>query len=256
MAGVRGALLAADSAAEPRAKHVQKTCPHRLAEQDTLATAVLDKEIVLPRKPQTPEEQAQTRARILHVAREVYNREGYAAVTMRNIARRTGYSPAALYRYFDNHLEMVRSIWQDAVDSMRDDAEAAYAAHDDPVERVEALLRSYANFAAAEPAAFRSTYLQTFVPGDDAELFQREGPLPNLNPREGTAYRLLREAISEAIAAGRMIPMNADMAAQTLWGAIHGTVALSFHFRRFPLENESERLQATLSMIMRGMART
>lgn len=219
-----------------------------------MARQISIRRVVLPRKPQTPEEQAQTRARILQVAREVYNREGYGAVTMRNIARRTGYSPAALYRYFANHLELVRGIWQDAVDRMRDDAEAAYAAHDDPVERVEALLRSYAAFAAAEPAAFRSTYLQTFVPGDDAELFQREGPLPDLNLREGTAYRLLREAISEAMAARRMIPMDADTAAQTLWGAIHGTVALSFHFRRFPLEKESERVEAALSLIMRGMA--
>ena len=209
---------------------------------------------MLPRKPQTPEEQAQTRTRILQVAREVYNREGYAAVTMRNIARRTGYSPAALYRYFGSHLELVRGIWQDAVDSMRDDAEATYVTYDDPVERVAALLRSYANFATTEPAAFLSTYLQTSVPGDDAELFQREGPLPDLNPREGTAYRLLRDAVSEAMAAGRMTPMSADIAAQTLWGTIHGAVALSFHFRRFPLEKESERIEAALTVIMRGMA--
>lgn len=195
----------------------------------------------------------QIRARILEVARHVFATEGYAAVTMRNIARRSGYSPAALYRYFGNHLELVRGIWQDAVDDMRDDAETVFSAHEDPVERVLAVLRSYANFAATEPAAFRSTFLQTGVPGDDAELFQREGPLPKLNPREGTSYRLLRLAIAQAIAAGRMMQMDVDMAAQTLWGTIHGIVALPFHFRRFPLGNDGERLEAALQLIVRGM---
>lgn len=207
----------------------------------------------MPKKPQTPEEQAQTRARILQVAREVYDAEGYAAVTMRTVARRSGYSPAAMYRYFSNHLELVRGIWQDAVDRMRDDAEAVFAANDDPVERVIAVLRSYANFAAAEPAAFRSTFLQTQVPAGDAELFQREGPLPNVDPREGTSYRLLRLAVSEAIAAGRMKAVDVDLAAQTLWGTIHGIVALPFHFRRFPFVNEKARLDAALSMILQGM---
>lgn len=208
----------------------------------------------MPKKPQTTEEQGQIRARILEVARQVYNTEGYAAVTMRNVARQSGYSPAALYRYFGNHLELVRGIWQDAVDKMRDDAERAFAAHDDPVERVVAVLRSYANFAATEPAAFRSTFLQTGVPGDDAHLFQREGPLPNLDPREGTSYRLIRQSIAQAVAAGRMMPMNVDIAAQTLWGTVHGIVALPFHFRRFPLGDGSERLEAALLMIVRGMA--
>src|SRR5687767_10960523 len=69
----------------------------------------------VPKEPQTPDEQGEIRPRVLHVAREVYDTEGYAAVTMRNVARRSGYSPAAFYRYFSSHLEHVRSMWQDAV---------------------------------------------------------------------------------------------------------------------------------------------
>jgi AcrR family transcriptional regulator len=207
----------------------------------------------LPKKPQTSDEQSQIRARIQQVAREVYDAEGYAAVTIRNVARRSGYSPAALYRYFSGQLELVRSIWQEAVDNMRDDASVAITRHEDPLERVVAVLRSYANFAAAEPAAFRSTFLQTGVPGENAKRLQREGPLPTLDPSEGTAYRVLRETISEAMAAGRMMSMDVDIAAQTLWGSIHGVVALPFHFARFPLADRERRVEAALRMIVRAM---
>lgn len=207
----------------------------------------------LPKKPQTPEDHDAARARILGVARAVYDTEGYAAVTMRNIARRTGYSPAGLYRYFSNHLELVRAIWQDAVDAMRDDAEKASAAHEDPIERVVAILESYARFAIDEPAAFRSTFLQTAVPAADARLILRDGPLPDLDPREGTSYRLLKEAVSSAISTGRMKPMDADLATQTLWGTIHGVVALPFHFKRFPLARQNERIRVAIRAMLRGL---
>lgn len=207
----------------------------------------------LPRKAQTPAEHAQVRARILRIAREVYDAEGYSAVTVRNIARRCGYSPAALYRYFDSHLDLIRGVWQDAVDRMRDNTEAAYARQDDPLERVIGILRAYAQFAAREPAAFRSTFLQSQIPGGDSEQVRREGPLPELNVREGTSYRLLREAITEAIEAGRMIPLDPDLASQTFWGAIHGVIALRFNFPRFSLHDADERLEAALEMIVRGM---
>jgi AcrR family transcriptional regulator len=213
----------------------------------------LTQECRLPKKPQTPAEQEQIRARILQVAREVYDKDGYAAVTIRNIARQSGYSPAALYRYFSSHLELVRSVWQDAVDHMRDEGAAAFAGHDDPLERVIAVLRSYARFAATEPVAFRSTFLQSQVPGDAGELVRREGPLPNLDPREGTSYRILREAVSQAIASERMRPMDVDLAAQTLWATVHGVVALPFNFPKFPLVQESDRLEAAMQMITRWM---
>ncbi len=209
----------------------------------------------MPKKPQTEEEQAEIRARVVQVAREIFDSEGYGAVTMRNVARRTGYSPAALYRYFDNHLALVRSIWQDAVDLMQAEAKQAADACDTPLAKIEALMRSYADFAHNHPAAFRSTFLQVSIPGADGELFNTEGSLPSLDPREGTAYRLLREATAAAIAAGELQDGDPDLAAQTFWGTIHGVVAMEFNFGQFPLEDARKRLDAAMAAVLRGMAR-
>lgn len=208
----------------------------------------------MPKKPQTEEEQAEIRARVVQVAREIYDADGYTAVTMRNVARRTGYSPAALYRYFDNHLSLVRSIWQDAVDLMQAEAREAAAAADTPIGKIEALMRSYADFAHNHPAAFRSTFLQVAIPGADGELFTAEGSLPSLDPREGTAYRPMREAVAAAMAAGQLREMDVDLAAQTIWGTIHGVVALEFNFGQFPLEDARERLDQAMAVVLRGMA--
>ena len=43
-----------------------------------------------------------TRAAILEAAAAVFSRKGYHGATMEDIARAAGYSPAAIYTYFDN----------------------------------------------------------------------------------------------------------------------------------------------------------
>lgn len=208
----------------------------------------------MPKKPQTPEQHEQIRAEIVRAAREVYDAEGYAGVTMRAVARKLGYSPAALYRYFDSQIALARSIWQDAVDTMRAEAEAAAAACDDPLDRVEALLRAYASFAWSHPAAFRSTFLQVVIPGPDGEVLLREGSLPETDPREGTAYSLLHRAVKEAIEAGRLAGADPDLVAQTLWSAVHGTVAMTFNFGQFPFADEKTRFEHMLQVLLKGAA--
>jgi AcrR family transcriptional regulator len=207
----------------------------------------------LPRKPQTEEEQAEIRARVVQVAREIYDADGYTAVTMRNVARRIGYSPAALYRYFDNHLALVRSVWQDAVELMQAEARQAADAAGTPIGKIRALMRSYADFARNHPAAFRSTFMQVSIPGADGDLFNAEGSLPAIDPRRGTAYQPLREATAAAIAAGELVDRDPDLVAQTIWGAMHGVVALEFNFGQFPLEDWDCRVDAAMEVVLRGL---
>jgi hypothetical protein len=63
----------------------------------------------------------------------------------------------------------------------------------------------------------------------------------------------LREAAGDAITAGQLTAMDPDLAAQTLWGAIHGIASLPFHFRKFPLADADERIEAAITILLRGM---
>ena len=51
-------------------------------------------------KERQDRERAAVRNAILHAARELFVTEGYRTVSMRKIAERIEYSPAAIYGYF------------------------------------------------------------------------------------------------------------------------------------------------------------
>jgi AcrR family transcriptional regulator len=61
---------------------------------------------------------ADTRDEILAAAREVLQERGAADLSLREIARRADFSPAALYKYFDNKDELVGALADAAMNSL------------------------------------------------------------------------------------------------------------------------------------------
>jgi AcrR family transcriptional regulator len=56
---------------------------------------------------------ADTRQRILDVARAAFAELGYAGTTMHDIARKAGITTGALYHYFDSKLELYGSVYDE-----------------------------------------------------------------------------------------------------------------------------------------------
>jgi AcrR family transcriptional regulator len=93
---------------------------------------------------------SQTRDEILEAAREVLLERGAADLSLREIARRADFSPAALYKYFDNKDDVIKALADSAMAALTD----AFAAvpTDLPADRraVELGL-SYIAFARENP---------------------------------------------------------------------------------------------------------
>jgi AcrR family transcriptional regulator len=61
---------------------------------------------------------AETRDDILAAAREVLLERGAADLSLREIARRAGYSPGALYKYFEDKGDLIKSLADDAMSAL------------------------------------------------------------------------------------------------------------------------------------------
>lgn len=164
-------------------------------------------------------EKAQTRRLILEEARTTFAREGYASTTMRGIAERIGYTATAIYHHFaDKHALMLELCANDfrALGA----ALTSIGAIVDPVKRIRQMGRNYVRFAIEHPEQFRFMFLvDRPMPGPD--------DLKHLNPGED-GYQFLRQAVTEAIAAGRFRPEYKDeeLVAQILWGGVHGIATI------------------------------
>jgi AcrR family transcriptional regulator len=99
------------------------------------------------------------RARILKVAERLFARDGYAGVSMRNVARDAGCSPAALYTLFPNKRALLTNIWEDAFVALDRVLAREEKNTRDPLERLRRLGRAYVNFWLAHQDHFRALFL-------------------------------------------------------------------------------------------------
>lgn len=183
----------------------------------------------MPRQPQSEEDRARVRQRIVEAARTLFDESGFEAVSMRAIGLRVGLTASALYGYFPSKSDLVRGIWSEALADLGERLRGISEANPDPLQAICALGSAYAAFALEDRVRFRVLFLWT----NDAI---RNAPEENHGP-----YNILLGRVQQAIAQG-LVPNHddADLLAQIFWSAIHGVVALQiactdFTFRPAPL---------------------
>ena len=92
----------------------------------------------------------ETRDEILSAAREVLLERGAADLSLREIARRAGFSPGALYKYFDNKDDLVKALADRAMGTLLE-ALAAVPGELPPDERAVEIGLAYLEFARHNP---------------------------------------------------------------------------------------------------------
>lgn len=172
----------------------------------------------MARPPASEEDRAKERRRIRQAAAAIHREEGISAITVRAIAERAGISTGKIYSYFGSLGELMRSLWTQPVGKLNETLASVAADHPDPVERIEAILTTYLEFARADEDTYRGAF-----------LFVRPRALnpPEQRPATDVPFLgLLAEAIGDGQAAGSIRPGSPDTMARLLWAGLHGAVAL------------------------------
>ncbi len=170
-------------------------------------------------------QKARLQEQILDAARALFAERGYAAVTMRGIARQIGYTATALYYHFPDKESLLREL-------CRRDFQALSAAFRrlgrvaDPVKRIRQAGRAYVRFGLRYPQQYRFMFLTPYAEPTPEEVQIEQG-----NPDQD-AYAFLLQAVSEAMSAERLRPELRDphLVAQALWAGVHGLVALHLNW--------------------------
>jgi AcrR family transcriptional regulator len=193
---------------------------------------------------------ASLRNEILDAARALFVEEGYEAVSMRKVAQRIEYSPTTIYLYFKDKDELFQAICEEmfAKLSRKLEEQAKKRAADpvaDPVESLREGLRTYAKFALKHPEHYTVTFIL---------------PRSHVVPFEGSlgqqTFQFLRGAVIRCVEAGAFREVDIEVAAQSLWAAVHGVVALFIaKCDRFPFVKVDLLVDETLDTMIRGLRR-
>jgi AcrR family transcriptional regulator len=164
-------------------------------------------------------EKVERRERILDAAKAIVLAEGFAALTMRKIAERIEYSPAAIYLHFASRDAIAGALVQVGFDELLGYLEAVPSGVD-ARERLRAIGEAYVAFGAARPATYKLILMEHY----SAELIGNAAGAGI--PAAARAFGIIAAAMQELIDAGALAELTATRAAELYWSALHGIVSL------------------------------
>jgi AcrR family transcriptional regulator len=121
-------------------------------------------------------ERTKVRQAILDAARDLFIRQGFEHVSMRKIAERIEYSPAAIYSYFPSKDEIFFALAEEGFRLLSggwlEEAEALPEGAD-PLDKIRHICLHYYDFSVQYPEHFALMFLDRTVPrlGTQYELF-------------------------------------------------------------------------------------
>jgi AcrR family transcriptional regulator len=165
---------------------------------------------------------AEIRSLILGAARKSFVEDGYKSFSLRSLAQRIGYSPAAIYRYFKSKDDIFACLTQESFDLLIKASSAIVPGPDeDPVSVLKRGLHAYVAFGLENPDHYRIAFLLGGIEGN--------GP-----QRSRASYEALRARIQRCIDGDRICPGDPELLAQSLWAAAHGVTSLLVQRPSFP----------------------
>jgi AcrR family transcriptional regulator len=196
-------------------------------------------------KERQEREKQALREAILAAARDLFLTEGYGNVSMRKIAERIEYSPAAIYSYFENKDEIFFALAEEGYRRLADRVNTVLSGVSDPLDALRRALWGFYEFSKEHPEYFHLMFMDRSVPSlaQDIERFEF---FQHTTARGEAAIRALvdRGTFQNTI--------DPAAALHVLWAALIGPAALAVGKRLGPGENPDALARDILESVLAG----
>jgi AcrR family transcriptional regulator len=200
-------------------------------------------------KERQERERLAVRDAILNAARELFVSEGYRHVSLRKIADRIEYSPAAIYSYFPSKDDIFFALAEEGfrilarygADATRDVA--------DPIDRLRAALRAFYRFSTEHAQYFDLMFVERSVPSLSQD-FQRFEFFQEIT---AAAERDIQDCIDRGQFSARL---NPAAALHILWVGVLGAASIGLAQRLAPGEDPEALAQDVIESLLAGFTTT
>jgi AcrR family transcriptional regulator len=185
---------------------------------------------------------AETRQRILDVARKLVIKHGHAKLSLRQIAREAGFSAPSLYEYFDSKDAIVAAIAAEIGASLRLALHRSAGKAKDARGALIAVGLGYVAWAIKHPHDFQLMFSR--LPSKRRSLAAA--------PSTDSPYQVLVEAVMRCHADGLIAgkPERIEQIAYSLWAIVHGMAMLQCtHLAGFDADFEGADRAALAALI-------
>jgi AcrR family transcriptional regulator len=191
------------------------------------------------------QEKQELRQAILTAAGELFLEQGYERFSLRKVAERIGYSPTTIYLYFRDKDDLLFTVVDEGFVRFGQQLAAAAESQEDPWERLIALGRAYVTFGLQNPVYYQLMFLQR-----TDFLTQRQ--MGEDQPRIAS-FRVLQQAVQQAIDAGVLRPGDAKSYSDVLWALVHGITSLALSMPTFDASRIERTMETAWQMECQGL---
>jgi AcrR family transcriptional regulator len=157
------------------------------------------------------------RGRVLAAAVKLIDKDGLAALSMREVARAAGVSHQAPYHYFQDRESILAALAEEGFNLLTTRLDSAVDPAQTSTERLTTLGRVYAEFACDQPALFRLMFRPDFVA---VERF------PGVRDCGKRAFDALFASVQACVDDG-LPPVPSTLSLVVLsWSLVHGLACL------------------------------
>jgi AcrR family transcriptional regulator len=196
------------------------------------------------RERQDRERQA-VRQAILDAARDLFVSEGYRNVSIRKIAERIEYSPAAIYSYFPSKDDIFFALAEEGFRRLEAHVRSA-GTFDDPLQEVRATWWAYYEFSKEQREFFELMFVDRSVP----QITEQWAGLEVVHQMLAVAANRIQRCIE----AGYFHPeTNAEVAMHLMWGALTGPAVIGSGCRLAPGEDPDALARDVLELTLAGL---
>jgi AcrR family transcriptional regulator len=153
----------------------------------------------------------------LRAAAGIVAANGAAALSMREVARRIGYTVGALYIVFENLDDLIVHLNEQTVVELRASLERIRGRTNQPAQNLRLLVAAYLGFALLHTARWRLVFEHRLPEGQKAP--------PTYAGHTAAIFALVSRQLRDAGAAGDS--KAADELATALWSGVHGICILA-----------------------------
>jgi AcrR family transcriptional regulator len=172
---------------------------------------------------------AETRKRICDAAMRLFVEEGFEQTSMRRIADAVGYTPGALYAYFEDKDEILYSLLETGFARLRETMQGTPALA--PRERLLRVGEIYLRFAIENPHFYDLMFIMS---NTRRRIREEEHWQVGID-----TYEFLRGAVRAGMDAGLIPHGDADAVSFALWSNVHGIASLLLRGRAVMIPDES-----------------
>jgi len=184
------------------------------------------------------------RAEILQAAERIFLRDGYQGATIRKIADEVGVSSTALYMHFRDKDDILLEICAGAVGVLLAQNTEIASRPIAASTRVRLILESYMRFGLDNP----NTYWLTFCSSAEENSAGAHTVAFELGE---SCFERFKSVLSDIAQEGKL-RSDVDIAAQLLWAACHGLIALRIGRPNFGWSPDEQLMETMLDSLFKG----